>query len=98
MKLRELVGNKAEGRISKGVLQENKVRQTFRKTNISYPLETHKHMCEIFVFRKICVFCFLVTPVLRFALLHNYRRTQVFKVIQISMHKICENLTHFFIL
>ena len=38
MKLRELVDNKAEGRISKGVLQENKVRQTFRKTNIAYPL------------------------------------------------------------
>ena len=28
------VGNKAEGRISKRVFQENKARQIFRKTNI----------------------------------------------------------------
>ena len=32
------VGNKAKGRILKRVLQENKARQIFRKTNISYPL------------------------------------------------------------
>ena len=32
------VGNKAKGRISKGVFQENKARQIFQKTNISYPL------------------------------------------------------------
>ena len=32
------VGNKAEGRISKRLFQENKTRQIFRKTNISYPL------------------------------------------------------------
>ena len=32
------VGNKAEGQISKRWLQENKVRQIFRKANISYPL------------------------------------------------------------
>ena len=33
------VGNKTKkGRISKRMLQENKARQTFRKTNISYPL------------------------------------------------------------
>ena len=32
------VGNKARGGISKRVLQENKERQIFRKTNISYPL------------------------------------------------------------
>ena len=31
-------GNKAKGRISKRVLLENKIRQIFRKTNISYPL------------------------------------------------------------
>ena len=30
--------NKAKGRISKRVFQENKARQVFRKTNISYPL------------------------------------------------------------
>ena len=34
----QLVGNKAKGRISKQVFQENKARQIFRKTNISYPL------------------------------------------------------------
>ena len=34
----EIVGNKAKGRIWKRVFQENKARQIFRKTNISYPL------------------------------------------------------------
>ena len=34
----KLVGNRAKGRISKRVFQENKARQIFRKTNISYPL------------------------------------------------------------
>ena len=33
-----LVDNKAKWRISKRVFQENKARQIFRKTNISYPL------------------------------------------------------------
>ena len=33
-----IVGNKAKGRISKRVFQENKARQIFRKMNISYPL------------------------------------------------------------
>ena len=33
-----LVGNKAKGQISKRVFQENKARQVFRRTNISYPL------------------------------------------------------------
>ena len=31
-------GDKAKGRISKRVFQENRARQIFRKTNISYPL------------------------------------------------------------
>ena len=34
----QLLGNKAKGRISKRVFQENKARQIFWKTNISYPL------------------------------------------------------------
>ena len=34
----EFVGNKAKRRISKRVFQENKARQIFQKTNISYPL------------------------------------------------------------
>ena len=33
----EFVGNKAKVRISKRLLLENKARQIFRKTNISYP-------------------------------------------------------------
>ena len=33
-----VVANKVKGRISKRVFQENKARQIFRKTNISYPL------------------------------------------------------------
>ena len=33
------VGNKAKGQISKRVFQENKPRQIFRKTNISYSLK-----------------------------------------------------------
>ena len=34
----QFVGKKAKGRISKRELQENKTRQIFRKTYISYPL------------------------------------------------------------
>ena len=34
----EFVGNKAKGRISERVFQENKARQIFRKTNISFLL------------------------------------------------------------
>ena len=33
-----VVGNKANREISKRVIQENKARQIFRKTNISYPV------------------------------------------------------------
>ena len=33
-----IVANKAKGRISKRVFQENKAHQILRKTNISYPL------------------------------------------------------------
>ena len=33
---RDIVGNKAKGRTSKRMLQENKASQIFRKTNISY--------------------------------------------------------------
>ena len=34
----QVVGNKARGRISKRLFEENKARQVFRKTNISYSL------------------------------------------------------------
>ena len=36
--INHLVGNKAKGRISKPVFQENKARQVFRKKPIPYPL------------------------------------------------------------
>ena len=35
---KQFVGNKAKERISKRLFQEDKARQIFRKTNISYPL------------------------------------------------------------
>ena len=40
----ELFGIKAEGRISKRVLQENKARQISRKMNTSYP-QIHTRTC-----------------------------------------------------
>ena len=36
---KDMVGSKVKRRISKQVLQENKARQMFRKTNSSYPLK-----------------------------------------------------------
>ena len=67
------VGNKAKGRISKRVFQENKARQIFQKTNISYPLIcTRGKKCSFF--GKFGVLCFLETTVLRFSLLSDYRR------------------------
>ena len=64
-----LVGNKAKERISKRMFQENKARQNFRKTNISYPLI---HVCvsggkKCLFFGNFGVLCFLETPVLGFA-------------------------------
>ena len=47
------MGNKAKGRISKRVLQENKARQTFRKTNISYPLICTRR-CAYHGVRNVC--------------------------------------------
>ena len=49
--------NKAKERILKQVLQENKTRQIFRKTNNILPSATHTF------FGKFGVLCFLVTPV-----------------------------------
>ena len=45
-KKNQFVGNKAKGRISKRVFQENKTRQIFQKTTISYPL-THAYYRRI---------------------------------------------------
>ena len=73
----KLIGNKAKGRISKRRYQENKARQIFRKTNISYPL-IRTPMCayqggkKCSFFGKFGVLCFLVTSVLRLALLPYY--------------------------
>ena len=66
-------GNKAKGRISKRVFQENKARQIFRKKNLSDPLIHHLlvHIRgkKCLVFEKLNVLCFLETPVLIFTLL-----------------------------
>ena len=50
-----------------------------RKTNISYPPDTHMYVCvsggkKCSFFKKLDVLYFLETPVLRFALLPYYRR------------------------
>ena len=45
---RKLVGNKAKGRISKRVFQENKTNQIFQKTSTSYPLiRTRMYACKV---------------------------------------------------
>ena len=79
-----IVSNKAKGRISKRVFQENKARQIFRKTNISYPWHAYIRVSG----RKICSFfgkfgelCFLEISVLRFALLPYYWRNVVLKML-----------------
>ena len=71
----EFVVNKAKGRISKPVCQENKAGRIFRKTNISYMCVSGKKKCSFF--GKFGVLCFLVTPVLKFALLPYYQRIQM---------------------
>ena len=78
----KFVGDKAKGRISKQVLQENKAGQIFQKTNSSYPEicpRVHQGVRDVHFLRgKECSFfgkfgqlCFLVTSVLQFALLPN---------------------------
>ena len=72
-----IVDNKAERRISKRAIKENKTRQIFRKINISYPLIrtrtcTDQGVRNVFS-GKFGVLCLLATPVLRFALLPYYR-------------------------
>ena len=48
-----IVGNKAKGRISKWVLQENKARQIFRKTDISCLL-IRRSACVYQGVRNVC--------------------------------------------
>ena len=40
----QIVGNKAKGRISERVFQENKARQIFQKTNVFLPPDTHTYV------------------------------------------------------
>ena len=78
-RISSFVGNKAKWRILKRVFQENKTRQIFRKTNISYPL-IRTRTCVYQGEGNVCfggkfgVLCFLETPVLRLTLLPYYRR------------------------
>ena len=46
------VGNKPKVRISKRMFQENKGRQIFQKTNMSYPLDTPRTYQEL---RNVCL-------------------------------------------
>ena len=72
--LKNAVSNKAKGGITKRVFQENKERQIFQKTNISYLLIRTQGGKKCFFFGKPGVLCFLKTPFLKFALLSYYRR------------------------
>ena len=85
----DIVGNEAKGRTSQWVLHENKGRQIFWKTNISYPLISTRTSAyqrwQIFVFGKFGALCFLVTTVLRFALLLYYRRYYIYRYFVISL-------------
>ena len=79
------VGNKAKGRISKRVFQENKARQIFRKNEHFLPPDTHTYVCvsggkKCSFFGKFGVLCFLETPVLKFNLLPFYRRIDLERV------------------
>ena len=60
-----IVSNKAKGRISKRVFQENKARHTYISVSGGK---------KCLFFGKFGVLCFLETPVLRFALLPYYQR------------------------
>ena len=50
--IQDLVGTNAKGRISKRVFQENKARQIFRITNISYPL-IRTRMCFCLITKEL---------------------------------------------
>ena len=76
----KVVGNRAKGRISKRVLQENKSSQLFGKTKHFLPSDIHTCVCVSWgktssFFRTFYVLCFLLIPVLRFALLPYCRRS-----------------------
>ena len=76
LKLPVFVGNKAKGRMSKRVFQENKARQIFRRNELFLLSDTHMGVSggkKCSFWGKFGVLCFLETPVLRFALLPYYR-------------------------
>ena len=82
----KFVGNKAKGRISKRMFQENRAHQIFRKTNISYPpyvCVSGRKKCSFF--RKFDVLCFLETPVLSQA--DKYIPVQRFLIDYQACHK-----------
>ena len=60
------VGNKAKGRISKRVFQENKVSQIFRKTNISYQGVRNAPFLE-----NLPCFAFLLPPICSLLMISN---------------------------
>ena len=75
----QFVGNKAQGRISEQRKQENKARQIFRKTNKC----AYQGVRYVFFLGKFGVICLFETFVLRFALLHIYRRIHDFNAINL---------------
>ena len=69
----KIVGNKATG------VARKQNTSNFPKNKYFLPPDMHTHVCvsggkKCSFFGKFGVFCFLVTPVLRFALLPYYRR------------------------
>ena len=55
----ELVGNKAKGRMSKRVFQENKEHQIFRKAGISYPVIHIRGLRNVRFSENLACFVFL---------------------------------------
>ena len=61
----EIVGNKANGRNSKQVFQENKALQIFQKMNTSYPLirtHTYQGLRNVHFSENLACFVFLKHP------------------------------------
>ena len=90
VKWSHLVGNKTKGRISKRVFQENNARQVFRKTNMSNPLIrtrtcAYQGIRNVRFFGKFDVLFFIETPVLRFALLSYYRRSELIRHYRVDL-------------
>ena len=92
--MKYFVGNKAKGRISKRVFQENKARQISRKTNISYPLIC-THTCAYYGVRNVLLpenlACFVfLKPILRFALLLYNQRFYALEILATRYQLVCK--------